>query len=101
MSLFEDIRNVVKKIPKGKVSTYGDVAAMVGTTDARKAGWALHGNQDKTIPCHRVVKKDGTLAKNFSLGGWDEQQKLLEADGVVFTTDHQVDMETYRWNGGR
>jgi len=37
------------------------------------------------------------LAKNFSLGGWDEQQKLLEADGIVFTTDHQVDVEKYKW----
>jgi len=76
MGLFDDIREVVRKIPKGKVSTYGDIAAMVGTTDARKAGWALHGNQDKTIPCHRVVKMtehwqktfrlvDGTNSKNY------------------------------------
>lgn len=100
MSLFDDIRTAVKKIPKGKVSTYGDIAAMVDSTDARKVGWALHGNQDKSIPCHRVIKKDGTLAKNFSLGGWDWQQKLLEDEGVIFISGHKVDMEKHHWDGG-
>lgn len=95
--MFDQIREVVKQIPKGKVLTYGDVARMIGTRDSRKIGWALHGNQDPEIPCHRVVKKDGYLAKNYSLGGWDWQKELLSKEGVAFIGEHQVDMEEHHW----
>lgn len=91
-SLFDQIRLVVKKIPKGKVLTYGDVARIVGITDSRKVGWALHGNQDEEIPCHRVVKKNGFIAANYSLGGGAEQKRRLEVEGVKFISEMQVDM---------
>lgn len=95
--LFDEIREVVKTIPKGKVATYGQVANLVGTKDARKVGWALHGNQNKSIPCHRVIRGDGTLAENFSLGGAKHQQELLEIDGVVFSTPKKVNLDKYLW----
>ncbi len=97
MKLFDQIRNIVKTIPKGKVLTYGDVAKMVGISDSRKVGWALHGNQDPSIPCHRVIKKDGYLAQNYSLGGWAGQKDRLVAEGVTFTAEYQVDMSKHRW----
>lgn len=96
-NLFNQVRAVVRKIPRGKVATYGQVARMVGTKDARKVGYALHGNQDKTVPCHRVIRSDGTLAENFSLGGAAEQQKLLEEDGIEFEVPLRVNLGRYQW----
>jgi len=97
-SIFEKIRTQTSKIPIGKVATYGQIAEMVGTKDARMVGWALHGNQNPKIPCHRVIHKDGTLAENFSLGGWQEQRFRLENDGVTFVTEKQVDLEKHLWH---
>lgn len=90
---FNKIRNIVKQIPKGKVSTYGEVANAVGISSARVVGWALRGNQNPLIPCHRVVQKGGTLSPHFSLGGSIEQKKRLKKDGVVFIDKNQVDMD--------
>lgn len=92
MGLFESIRQVVRIIPKGKVLTYGQVASRVGIADARKVGWALYGNKDPTLPCHRVVGKGGRLAKKFSLGGLKEQRKRLLREGVVLCNPTTVDM---------
>lgn len=82
--LYEKVYEFVRKVPKGKVVTYGDVARALGTKDARKIGWALHANRDKDCPCHRVVNKEGRLAPNFAFEGWEGQKKLLEEEGVKF-----------------
>ena len=100
-SIFIKIRKIVSKIPKRKVVTYGNIAKVVGLDDARVVGWALRGNQDPKIPCHRVVKKHGFLAKNYSLGGWQEQKRRLESDGVGFIGDNQVNFKKYHWKIGR
>lgn len=64
--MFEEVYKLVKEIPEGKVVTYGQLAKMVGTRDARKIGWALHANRDPKTPCHRVVNQEGRLAPNFA-----------------------------------
>jgi len=97
MSLYERIREVVATIPSGKVLTYGDVARQVGTKDARIVGWALRGNQDKKVPCHRVIKAEGFIAKNYSLGNWEGQKRLLKAEGVKFIGKRQVDMRRHHF----
>jgi O-6-methylguanine DNA methyltransferase len=84
MQVFDKIKNLVKQIPAGRVSTYGIIAKAVGTTP-RVVGWALRGNEDQTIPCHRVVKTDGSLAPQFSLGNWPEQRRRLVAEGIQFS----------------
>lgn len=99
--IFKRIRRIVAKTPNGKVLTYGDVAQIVGIKDARKVGWALHGNQDPKIPCQRVVKAGGFLADNYSLGGSNGQRKLLLADGVKFIKTGQVDMGKHHWDNAR
>jgi len=71
-NFFERVYDVVKKIPAGKVMTYGQVAELVGTKDARKVGFALHANNKSEVPCHRVVNKEGKLAENFAFNGIDE-----------------------------
>jgi methylated-DNA-protein-cysteine methyltransferase-like protein len=93
--VFERIREVVKKIPRGKVVTYGKVAEFLNLRDIRMIGWALYGNRDSKIPCHRVVKKDGFLAKNYSLGGWKEQKRRLEKEGIEFIKENQVNLKKH------
>jgi len=95
--LFITIRSIVSKIPKGKVVTYGDIARVLGLRNSRIVGWALRGNQDPNIPCHRVVKKNGFLAENFSLGTWKEQKRLLKAEKVKFIKKNQVDLNKHYW----
>lgn len=78
------IYEAVKKIPKGRVATYGQVAEMAGDKKmARAVGNALHHNPDPdNIPCYRVVNAKGELAGEFAFGGADVQAKLLAADGI-------------------
>ena len=94
-NFFEKVYKVVKKIPSGKVATYGQISELIGTKDARKVGWALHANKSSEVPCHRVVNKEGRLAKNFAFDGEIEQQRRLEVEGIVFTKDLYVDLVKY------
>lgn len=85
MSFFEDVYGVVKKIPKGQVMTYGQVAKAIGTRDARRVGQALHANKvPEEVPCHRVVFTDGSLAPGYAFGGPEVQKKKLKQEGVKF-----------------
>lgn len=80
------VYEVVRRIPKGKVATYGQVAALAGAPrNARFVGYALHSNPEPgVIPCHRVVFRDGSLAPGFAFGGPERQRFLLEEEGVAF-----------------
>lgn len=97
MSVFERIYKVVCEIPKGKVATYGQVAAMAGNPRwARVVGYALHNNPAPIIiPCHRVVNREGKVAEAFVFGGGNEQRRLLEEEGVTFLKDGSVNMEKH------
>ena len=98
MNFFDQVYEIVKKIPEGKVMTYGQVAKVLGTKDARKVGWALHGNTDPKVPCHRVVNKDGKVATNYAFEGWEEQKRKLLAEGVIFKSEKNVDLEKCMYN---
>jgi methylated-DNA-protein-cysteine methyltransferase-like protein len=87
MNFFEQVYREVKKIPKGTVMTYGQVARAIGTRDSRRVGQALHANKNPEVPCHRVVFADGHLAPNYAFGGAEEQKKRLMAEGVKFKGD--------------
>ena len=97
MNTFEEIYEEVKRIPKGKVASYGYVACRLGNPRlSRVVGYALHVNpQPGVIPCHRVVMKDGTLSPAFAFGGENEQRRLLAAEGVTFLPDGRADMEKH------
>ena len=99
MTTFEKIYEIVKRIPPGRVATYGQIAALAGNPRwSRVVGYALHANPDpKHIPCHRVVNREGYPSKAFAFGGENRQIELLSAEGVEFTDGH-VDMETFLWN---
>ena len=93
-TVFEKIYTQVKRIPKGKVASYGLVAAMAGNPRwARVVGYALHVNPyPGEVPCHRVVKKVGSLAGGFAFGGEGAQRRLLEGEGVTFLPDGRVEI---------
>ena len=90
------IYEAVKKIPKGRVATYGKVAEMAGNQRmSRAVGNALHKNPDpEHIPCYRVVNSKGELAGAFAFGGENVQKKLLEADGIE-VINGKVDLKKY------
>lgn len=90
------IYEAVKKIPKGKVATYGQVAELAGNKKmSRAVGNALHKNPEPgVIPCHRVVNSKGELAGEFAFGGSGVQARLLLEEGVE-TVDGKVDLEKY------
>lgn len=88
----------VKKIPFGKVATYGQIAELCNSPGAARAvGNALHNNPDPPIiPCHRVVDSKGRLAKNFGFGGVEAQMRRLENEGVIVGEDFRVDLDKYQ-----
>lgn len=96
---------VVRRIPAGKVATYGQVGRLIGAPRAaRYVGYALHANPEPgtepgCIPCHRVVFKDGRMATGFAFGGPDEQRHMLAAEGVAFDDEGRVLMDAFQWDG--
>lgn len=101
MTTFEKIYEVVKRIPRGRVATYGQIAELAGNKKwSRVVGYALHNNPDPdNIPCFRVVNRFGGLAPAFAFGGIGVQAEKLRAEGIVVRNDDTVDLEKYLWNG--
>ncbi|MEA5050369.1 MAG: MGMT family protein [Oscillospiraceae bacterium] len=99
MTTFERIYDVVRRIPRGRVTTYGTVALLAGNPRwSRIVGCALHVNPDPArIPCFRVVNRFGACSGSFAFGGADAQRRLLEEDGVTFLPDGRVDMARCAW----
>lgn len=90
----EDVLNIVSQIPRGRVTTYGDIALLAGwPSHARMVGRTLRytPGADK-LPCHRVVNKMGRTAP-----GWSKQRELLEDEGVQFKANGHVDMSRFLW----
>ena len=100
----ERVYDAVRKIPAGRVATYGQVAVLAGYPGAAQAvGTALHFNpyepgevpDELAVPCHRVVSAAGKLAQSFAFDGPMEQKARLEAEGVEVGDDFTVDLEKF------
>jgi methylated-DNA-protein-cysteine methyltransferase-like protein len=98
---FTLIYDVVRRIPYGKVATYGQIAALAGNPRwSRVVGYALHVNPDpEHIPCFRVVNRFGQVSSAFAFGGENRQIALLEQEGVTFVDQGVVDLKKHLWNG--
>ena len=92
------IYEVVARIPRGRVATYGQVAALAGAPrHARQVGYALHDTpQELDLPWHRVINARGEVSRRAEPGWEGFQRQLLEAEGVEFRRG-RVDLERYRW----
>jgi methylated-DNA-protein-cysteine methyltransferase related protein len=113
---FEQVYEITKKIPRGKVFTYGLISKkMNGRLSAAAVGWALNalkqgrgknGYSSETVPWQRVVNSKGTLSTSNESGELDDrgrpiklQQVLLESEGVDFKDDQSIDFSRYLWTG--
>lgn len=87
------VYELVKKIPKGKVMTYGQIAKKIGRPKAARAvGNILHQNISLQVPCHRVINRKGRIACHFAHGGEKKQRQLLLKEGVKFKDKFYVDL---------
>ena len=91
------IYEFVKKIPEGKVATYGQIAEYLGNKNlVRVVGNVLHSNPDPAnIPCHRVVNAKGEVAEHFAFGGAKGQREKLEKEGIIFEDNGRINLNNY------
>lgn len=95
---FDRIYTIVRHIPKGKVLTYKSVAEFAGIRNYQIVGYALHANHNPSIiPCHRVVKRSGTLSSGYAFGGKSEQRKKLKNENISFRDYDTVDLGASFW----
>jgi methylated-DNA-protein-cysteine methyltransferase related protein len=95
---YETVWQLVKKVPHGKVATYGQIARLAGIEgQARFVGYALHGlKQTPGIPWHRVINSQGKI----SLSGLPakRQRRLLEMEKIIFSPSGKIDLKIFQWN---
>lgn len=96
---FDDIYQVVKLIPEGRVSSYGAIAQYLGTkSGARLVGWAMNACHNMPdVPAHRVVNRNGMLTGKHHFGG-NIMQERLEAEGIKVENDKIVNFDKHYWN---
>ena len=98
MSYYDKVYALARQIPRGKAATYGQLALMTGSPRAARAvGYAMAACADPSVPCHRVMARDGVIREHAF--GPGVQRALLEAEGVPFTPDGRVDLAQCRWDG--
>ncbi|HLE63568.1 MAG TPA: MGMT family protein [Pyrinomonadaceae bacterium] len=93
----ELVYRLVRRIPRGRVMTYGQIAELLGEGyTPRTVGFVMHNSDNKT-PWHRVINAKGGCSTGSVVLPVDKQQRLLEAEGVKFNRQGQCDLETYLW----
>jgi methylated-DNA-protein-cysteine methyltransferase-like protein len=100
-SFFEQVFEVVRLIPKGRVTSYGAIAAALGTKlSARMVGWAMNASHivQPKVPAHRVVNRNGLLSGKMHFAYPEQMQELLEKEGVKVADDKVVDFKKVFWN---
>ena len=101
-SFFEQVYDVARQIPKGRVTSYGAIAAYLGTKmSARMVGWAMNGaHLMKDIPAHRVVNRNGMLSGKMHFSTPTRMEELLKKEKIKVVDDVIVDFEKKFWNPG-
>lgn len=98
MNPAEKVYKIVCGIPLGKVATYKQIAKIAGIKNPRLVGLYLHKNLDpEKIPCHRVIKSDGSLASGYAFGGMKKQKEILEKEGLKFD-GNAINLNKYLFN---
>ena len=99
-SFFNRVYEVARKIPYGRVTSYGAIAKYLGAAkSARMVGWAMNNcGADTTIPAHRVVNRLGVLSGKHHFSGINLMQQLLESEGIVIKNDKIINFEVAFWN---
>lgn len=100
-SFFADVYDVVRQIPKGRVTNYGAIANYLGTKlSARMVGWAMNGAHyiKPKVPAHRVVNRNGMLTGKAHFSTPTQMQELLEKEGIIVEKDTIINFKTKFWN---
>lgn len=99
-NFFEQVYDVARQIPRGRVTSYGAIAAFLGTKmSARMVGWAMNGaHLLKDIPAHRVVNRNGMLSGKMHFGTPTRMEELLQKEKIKVVDDVIVDFEKRFWN---
>jgi len=100
--LAQRIKRVIKRIPRGTVATYAQIAALAGNhRSARQVARVLHSSSDKDrLPWHRVISSKGVISLPRRRG-FEEQRRLLLAEGVEADGRGRIDLDRYQWNSAR
>lgn len=98
-SFFEDVFDVVKQIPRGRVTTYGAIANYLGTgMSARMVGWAMNASHGRGVPAQRVVNRNGMLTGKNHFPPGRSMQQLLEEEGIVVVDDQIQGFRELFWD---
>jgi len=100
-SFFEQVYEVARQIPRGRVTSYGAIANCLGTKlSARMVGWAMNGagKVRPKVPAHRVVNRLGILSGKHHFGEPDAMEKLLKKEGIKVKDDIIIDFQKYFWD---
>lgn len=96
---FEEVYEVVRLVPRGRVTTYGAIARYLSLrAGARMVGWAMNAAHGRDVPAHRVINSVGVLSGKHFFGGPTMMQQLLEDEGVRVEDDRVVDFKTLLWD---
>jgi methylated-DNA-protein-cysteine methyltransferase related protein len=95
----ERVYRIVRRIPRGRVMTYGQIAYILGEGyTPRTVGFVMHGADESKTPWHRVINSQGRCSTGGLVLPADKQQRMLEAEGVKFTGGGSCDLETFIWH---
>lgn len=96
--LFKQILDIIHKIPKGKVATYGQIATIAGTQNPRLVGFALATLKEGTdIPWFRVINSKGQISFPEESNGFKIQYSLLQNDGIIFDAKNRINLKQFGW----
>ncbi len=99
-SFFQNVFEVARMIPRGRVTSYGAIAAYLGTkSSSRMVGWAMN-QADSTVPAHRVLNRRGMLTGKAHFGG-EKMKELLEKEGIEVKNDQVVKFRELFWDPGK
>jgi methylated-DNA-protein-cysteine methyltransferase-like protein len=94
----ERIYKIVRRIPRGRVMTYGQIAYLLGEGyTPRTVGFAMHGADERNTPWHRVINSQGKCSTGRIVLPPDKQQRMLEREGVKFDASGRCDLESFLW----
>ncbi|RZS99662.1 MGMT family protein [Aquimarina brevivitae] len=99
-SFFDRVYEVVRKIPQGRVTSYGAIARYLGATrSARMVGWAMNASHNlDDVPAHRVVNRHGVLTGKHHFSGTNAMQQLLESEGIKVIDNQIQNFEELFWD---
>lgn len=99
-NFFDKVYEIVRKIPYGRVTSYGAIAKYLGAAkSARMVGWAMNACKgDSSVPAHRVVNRQGVITGKHHFNGIYLMQQLLENEGIVIKNDKILNFEETFWD---